>query len=505
MNRIFLIFTGLALFATSLTAQQQQNDPFRRVLSLEDVIELAQTQSLNALIARQTFRSSYYSYMNYRATLLPRLTLRTNPTSYDQSIQTVVSVNDRGEVIYRESRSQSFSSTAGLALTQNIGFTGGTISLGSDFSRRHNFLLDDDRPDKTTFTTTPVSLSLSQPLNGYNEFRWSREIDPLRFEQAKLNYIITMEGVASLAVTRFFALASALLSREIELMNLENNRQLYRLASGRYESGLIAEDALLQVQMRYLRAELALSDAEIQIQAARNNLRTFLGFREDVDIELVVNPDVPIFKVDFNEVLHFAMTRNPDIIAWQLQLLNAQRNLAQIRSQTGITVDLNASFGMNKTAYNFTDVYSPEFSDRYGVSMRINVPILDWGQQRNRNRAAQTDMEIAETRIQQAETDFRQDVFLQVMRFNMQEDQLRISALSDTIAQQSYNIAYNRYMVGRGDITVLNEAERSKDSAKRDYLNMLRDFWNQYYSMRQLTLFDFLNNRPLEEDFVRIL
>jgi outer membrane protein TolC len=399
-----------------------------------------------------------------------------------------------------------------LALTQNIGFTGGTIQLGSDFLLRHDFL--NDRSDlNTRYTTTPVRLSLSQPLNRFNQFRWAREIEPLRFEEAKLSYIIDMENIAARAVREFFGLAIAQVQLNMAETNLKNRRELYDIAQGRFQSGLIAEDALLQVELTFMQAELSLIQQGIDVESSMNRLRTFLGFREGVEIELVISPDIPDFKINPEDALNMALTRNPDVIAWQLQVLNARQNLARIRSLSGVTVRLDASFGLNVTAFNFADAYYPpvnpetgrRYSDRYGVGLRVNVPILDWGQQRNRNRNAQATLDIAETRIQQAETDFRQNVYFQVMSFNLQENQLRIAALSDTIAQRSYEIAFSRYMLGRGDIIVLNNADRDKDDARVRYMNALQRYWNLYYTMRQLTLFDFSNSRPLEEDFDRLL
>ena len=221
MNRIFLVFVGLILSATSLVAQGH-----KYMLTLDDVVLLAKEQSLQAMQARHSFRAAYFGFMDYKATFLPKLALTTNPTTWEKLIRTVHSVREiDGEyrVVTTEAKANTFSSTAGLALVQNIGFTGGTISLGSDFSRSHNFL-QDNPAYSTQFTTTPVRLSISQPLNGYNQFRWRKEIEPLRFEEAKLNYTVQMESVASRAVSMFFSLAIPLSLRMVrELRTLRDD------------------------------------------------------------------------------------------------------------------------------------------------------------------------------------------------------------------------------------------------------------------------------------------
>ena len=75
--------------------------------------------------------------------------------------------------------------------------------------------------------------------------------------------------------------------------------------------------------------------------------------------------------------------------------------------------------------------------------------------------------------------------------------QLQITRKSDEVAQERYTVAQNRYLIGKIDITNLNIALTEKDDAKRSYINALRDYWDAYYNLRRLTLYDFVNNQLL--------
>ena len=500
MNRFFLIFVSLLFFAANMTAQ----DNPRYVFTLEDVIELSKEQSPQAIVARHRFRAAYFSFLEYKATFLPKLTLTTNPTTWDRSIRTIETAVD-GELRTQEARTNIFSSTAGLALSQNIGLTGGFVSLGSDFLRLENFSLEQNDPNRTQFTTNPIRLSFRQPLNGYNSLRWLKQIEPLRFEEAKKNYIVQMENVSERAADLFFNLAIAQVELNMRETNYKNTEEVFRISQGRFVNGLIAEDQLLQVQLRHMQAEGSLNRARIDIQASINELRSFLGFRDNVEIELIVDYTVPDFKVDYEEAVNLALNNSPDILAQQRYLLEAERNVQNARSQKGITLDLNASYGMNQTGNKFSEAYAMPYYIREGVDIRVTIPILDWSQARNRYRNAQSMLEVTEVQIQQDETNFRQEVFLQIARFNMQENQLRIAAIADTLAQRGYEISLGRYMIGRGNITDLNIADSDKDQAKMNFMSELRTYWNFYYRIRRFTLFDFNGNMPLEEDFDKII
>ena len=513
MSRIFLISVGLLFSVIRLTAQGQQDSVnltkqsssvTTYIFTMEDVIQLAKEQSLQAIMARHYFRASYFSFVDYKANFLPKLTLTANPVSWDHSIRTVTTLDDDGNMVIKETPANTFSSTATLSLSQNIGLTGGSVSLGSDFQRRQN-MLEKESERATTFTTYPVRLSVYQPLNGYNQFTWLKKIEPLRFEEAKQNYIVQMEYVSSTAVNRFFSLAIAQVILKMEEMNFENAQTLYQISKGRHEAGNIAEDELLRMYLRLLQAEGDLNNARVNIESSEYQLRSFLGFKEYVKILLEIDPEIPNLVVPHEQALDYAMSRNPSIISYNRRILEDESKVAQAKSQKGITLTMNAAFGMNKTGYRFEDAYSTPFDNSENINVGIRVPILDWSQSRNRLRNAESLLEATKLEMEQNETDFMQEIRMQVTWFNMQKNQLRIAAVRDTIAQQGYKIAYQRYLVGKVNVTDLNISDSEKNSAKRNFMNELQKYWNYYFLVRRLTLFDFLNNKPIEEDFNLII
>jgi len=72
-----------------------------------------------------------------------------------------------------------------------------------------------------------------------------------------------------------------------------------------------------------------------------------------------------------------------------------------------------------------------------------------------------------------------------------------ISARSDTIAIKRFEIAKNRFMIGKIDMNDLFIAQREKDAAFNSYIQTLRNFWTAYFTIRKLTLFDFVNNKEI--------
>ena len=193
-----------------------------------------------------------------------------------------------------------------LALTQNIGLTGGTISLDSDLT-----LKNDLEENSRRYITSPVSVRLTQPLFRYNALRWQKKIEPLRYEEAKRTYLSNVEDVHLMAVQYFFNLALAQINREIAQTNMMNADTLYQIAKGRYNLGTIAENELLQMELSYLNAGTAINESEITLKDRELKLRSFLGFNQNVRLELIIPSEIPSLQVEMAEVLKLAEENNP--------------------------------------------------------------------------------------------------------------------------------------------------------------------------------------------------
>ncbi len=146
---------------------------------------------------------------------------------------------------------------------------------------------------------------------------------------------------------------------------------------------------------------------------------------------------------------------------------------------------------------------NPENQQR--VEVGVQVPLLDWGLGRGQYRMAQSAQEVVRTDVQQSQIDFDENIFLQVMQFNLQDDQVVIASKADTIADLRYEVTKQRFLIGKIDVLDLNVALEEKDVARRGYVQALRNYWNYYYDLRGLTLYDWQKDMKLTEDFDELL
>ena len=205
-----------------------------------------------------------------------------------------------------------------------------------------------------------------------------------------------------------------------------------------------------------------------------------------------------------NEVLEMAKANNPTILTQELTVLTAQRVVAQAKADKGLNANLIASYGTRDQDSNFDLAYRNS-NQQQNIRMGITVPILDWGLGRGRYKMAQSNLELAQVTSDQALVDFEQNLILDVEQFNLQKAQVAVAAKSDTVAMRMYEVTKQRFLIGKIAILELNNADTKKDSNRRAFIQALQNYWNYYYNIRTLALYDFLNRKPLETEFEKLL
>ncbi|NOY51341.1 MAG: TolC family protein [Chlorobi bacterium] len=486
---MLLCYIGLN---TSVLAQQPRN------YTLSEVIKIAQDQSPDALIAKHRFRRSYWSFRTFKATYLPGLKLNATLPNINRSINEVQGQD--GTSVYTP---QSFTNySVDLSINQKIGFTGGEVFISSGIKRLDNFLAD---TSTTSYLTNMINIGISQPIFKYNPYKWDKIIEPIKYDEARRTYIETNENVAITALDRFFTLLLAQVELEIAKKNEANYDTLYRIAKGRYTLGKIAENDLLQLELNLLRAQSSVELSQLDYENKLFTFKSYLRIKSNDDIILIPPTEMGHFNVPVQTAIDQAKTNTSSGLAFQRRILEAESQLNQAKMDGRFDADLFAMFGLTQSSDNIPKSYQNPL-DEERVTLGITIPILDWGKARGNIKMAESNMDLVQTAVDQDKIDFEQNIFIEVMQFNMQERQLMIAAKSDTVAQKRFDITQKRYMIGKvNDVLELNNAQIDNDNARKGFYSSLMTYWKSYYNLRKLTLFDFEHNLPIQFDVEELL
>lgn len=485
MHRNILLLILMA-YGITLTASAQEHTI---KLTLNQTIERARQQSPDAQSARHSFRSAYWNYKYYCANYLPTLKLTSNPY-LDRAINKVT-LGD-GSVKFVEQNLLSTDLT--LRLTQNIPWTGGTLFVETAAQR-----LDLFSNDTYSWQTSPINIGYSQSLFGYNSLKWDRRIEPIRYREAKKTLVETLELVAANATEKFFNLARAQSNYEIATTNYANADTLYIYAQGRYNIGTISENEMLQLELNKLTEETNRMNARIEMENSMQELRSYLGIQEDVNLQADVNQQVPELNIDLNAALLLANENSPEIQNMLRRKLESESAVAQARANAGLKADIYLRFGLTQTAEKFKEAYRNPLDQQY-VSLGVTLPILDWGRGKGQVRVARSNRDLVYTQVEQDKTDFDLNVRKLVKQFNLQAQRVSIAARTDETAQRRAEVARKLYLLGKSSVLDLNASITEKDTARRNYILTLYNFWSLYYTLRSLTLYDFEKDAPLTEN-----
>ena len=86
-------------------------------------------------------------------------------------------------------------------------------------------------------------------------------------------------------------------------------------------------------------------------------------------------------------------------------------------------------------------------------------------------------------------------------QFNNQRQLCDVSRRASAIAQERYALVMERFRSGKASVTDLNTARTESDNAVQKYIKDLSSFWTYYYTLRKLTLYDFLAGDDLTVDY----
>jgi outer membrane protein TolC len=481
-----LVVSVIILFCAFSASSQQ---PYR--LTLDEVVELAQQNAPDALLASTRWERSHWTYQSFLADFKPQVLLHATLPGFNRSIESITLPT--GAQSYKE---RSFmDNRLNLSLEQDFAPTGGTVFFGSGLSRLDLFATD-GIPATTSYLSNPVNIGFIQPLFQYNAMKWRKRIEPVLYEESEKRYSEEMEEIARQAANLFFNLLITQLDAEAAERDKANADTLLVLSQGRFEVGKIAETDLLQIRLNAMQAEARLAEAQLNMQTNAEQLRDFLDLQGAVDFELIPPYELPPVIIDPESALELAMRHRSDVIGFNRRLLTADSEVDRARGETGITASLTGRFGLTQTGDQLDAVYM-NLLDEEVVTLGFTVPIADWGKSKARRAVALSNRELVQRQVDQERENFRRTILLRAQQFDLVRRNSQIAEQSIEAARTRYAITYQRYLIGKISVTDLNLALGDQENARRAYLQSVRDFWMALFEIRGLTLYDFVKDQSL--------
>lgn len=485
MSRFALLFFCLFIYgANTLSAQ---TDTMKFVITLEDVIDMAVTQSSAIKYVQNTNVNYYWRYRNYKTQFRPQLVFNSDIPNYQHSTQPITQPD--GSIEFKQV--SNLAASANLSLNQSIPALGTYIYASTSAYGIRNLNMNE-----TSFSGSPFVVGFSQPLFGYNWMKWYKKTEPMVYDEAQKRFVEDIEQISLNATYRYFNFLSVQTNYTLAENNLKNSMDNLKISQTKRELGQISENDYSRIELSVLNAQKSLNQASMELKNADFELRTYIGLKERSALELIIPLNMTLFDINPELALAKAKENRKETTNYQRRLISADRDLAQAKSTTGVSATLRGSFGLSNSADDFVGVYDNPQKDR-SLRVSLSVPILDWGRSASSVKLAETERELTIFDVNKDIEEFDREIIVQVEQFSLLKDQLKTASEADRVAGNGYLIALRKFQNGELSITDLNIALQERDKAKRDYIYSIRSYWVAYFQLRIFTLYDFERNNNI--------
>jgi outer membrane protein len=424
MSRILSRSVFAALLAPALLGAQSADSLGATPIALKDAVSLAQTNALGAVQARGQVRSAESGVRAARSALFPSLNL------------TMGQVNQSGDRFDSQGRlvpylaPQPWSYSTGISSTVNL-FDGG---------RR------------------------------LNEIRRTRS----DVGAAEANEVTQQFNVALQVKTQYYSILAARESEAAANAQLEQAQEQLKASIARTRAGVATlSDSL--------RGVVAVSNAQLALITARNNLRVasaaltrLVGSATPVTALPSDTLDLGLAPID-SASLAGMIEQGPAVRQAEAQLASAQTSVRSARTPYLPTVDLTYTrSGNGFDKYYGIGSQSLAYTNNFAV--RLAYPLFNNYAREDALNKARVNADIADAALRDARLGAQQTFVQQLGALRTAQQRIALQQVSVDAAREDVRVQQQRYTLGASTLLDLLTSQSTLDAARSALIQARQDF-----------------------------
>ena len=468
-------------------------------LTLEASIELAKEKSYTMLNLKENLKIAEYNLKSATSSLKTHIDFSLTMPEFNQTVRTW---DDTTGVSFYSVKRMDYGGT--VTVNQPL-ITNGNIYWETSLNSYDDFY-NQDR--SATFNTR---LRLRQPIDalyGYNSIRSALKSARLDYERTNKSLRREELNLVYRVSSSYYNLLSLQRSTEIAKLDYERQTEANVIAQNKYASGLIREVDALQMEVDLAESLNSYEMALINQESAINSFKELLGIELTDSVMLKDELKYNVVVVDTEKAVEYALKnrtelRERDIAIEQQQMaIRQQKAQGMVRGyfdayvqKTGTSMeDMGATYGstIQTSAYDFMDR-----PINYGVGLTVSVPLLDWGENRARVRAAEARQRQNILAKEELERSIETEIRNSVAQLNNNLKRLQLLEKNVAIAEKSFAITLQRFTDGDIDSQTLALERNRLNSAYRNHLSAYIAYQLSLADIMRKTLYDFEKNEHL--------
>lgn len=490
--KFIVAFYSLALFALTAKAETY-------LLTLQESIELAMEKSYIMRNLQEDLKIAEYNLKSATSSLKTHIDFSLTMPEFNQTVRTW---DDTTGVSFYSIKRMDY---GGMVTVNQPLITNGNIYWETSLNSYDDFY---NRDRSATFNTR---LRLRQPIDalyGYNAIRSSLKSARLDYERSSKSFRREELNLVYRVSSSYYNLLSLQRSTEIALLDYERQTEANEIAQNKYASGLIREVDALQMEVDLAEAQNSYEMALINQESAINSFKELLGIELTDSVVLKDELKYNIVVVDAEKAVEHALKnrielRERDIAIEQQEMSIRQRKAeGMVRGYFDAYVQkTGTSMDDMSTAYGSTiQTSANDFIDRpinYGVGLTVSVPLLDWGENKARVRAAEARQRQNYLAKEELERNIETEIRNAVAQLNNNLKRLQLLEKNVVIAEKSFGITLQRFTDGDIDSQTLALERNRLNSAYRNHLSAYIAYQLSLADIMRKTLYDFEKGEPV--------
>ncbi|MBN2806215.1 MAG: TolC family protein, partial [Prolixibacteraceae bacterium] len=426
-------------------------------LDLDKSISIAKMKSLEMLSLKQDLKIAEYNLKSATSRFRTHVDLNLVSPNYTETIR---QFEDSTGITFYSVKQAVYSSN--LTINQPLP-TDGNIYVSSGLSST------DDLNDDTRWMRMNTRLGLTQPIDalyGYNRIRSAFKTAELAYEESQKRLRREELNLVYNVSNSFYRLLSVQKREDIARLNLERQQEAFDIARQKFEAGLIREVDALQMEVDLAEAQNNYDLALVDQYDAQNSFKRIIGIGLNDSVIISNSMEYQLVVVDPVHAVSLALQNRQEIREQEIQIELTRLNLKRQKSEGMVSGDLNAYYekiGVNNSvigtqlSQSVSNSYS-DFQERpgnFGIGVSINIPIIDWGENRALVNAAearlQRNLYEQEALMRNIETEVKN----LVADLNSSLKRLQLLEKNVLVAEKSFEITRARFSDGDIDSQAL--------------------------------------------------
>jgi Outer membrane protein len=469
-------------------------------LNLDSAIAIAKKQSYEMRYLRENLMQASYQLRSVTAGFMPRVDFNGYLPSYTETFD---QYQDSSGIKYYHKKQSLVQGN--LDITQQLP-TDGKLTIGSNVSNTSNFI------DSTKLFNITAGISLTQPLQAlyaYNSVQAKYKQAKLRYELSSKQYKRQELDLIYNVSLAFYSLVSAEKEKEIAFQNLTRQDEAFKLAKNKYDAGLIKEVEALQIEVDFGEAVNSYDEKVTSYIQYANQLKQVIGLalKDSIITESKLEYQ-PVF-VEISKALELSLKNRTEIREREIQIELSKLDIKSQKAQGTIQGYVTAYYnfiGINKYNLNypmldaFDETRTAMFNRRgnQGITLSLQVPILDWGANRSLVKLQKSRLEQNKLTLNNELITIENDLRNTVSSLQSSLRRLQLLEKNVKLAEKSYDISYQRFTNGDIDVESLGLDRQRFNNAKLSYLRAYISYKLLLLDLNRKTFYDFEKNVSLE-------